>query len=478
MGQPIKKYILFALGLVISFYVIFLSFHIVQILADSRALSTALRTENNPEFLREKVSKVQRDKSKIFSSLNIPGVRNILQLSGLNFNPISKELDASLDLLTLSSARAKSSLFLVSFQNSAEARGTGGILGAYAIIQINHGQVKVVATGSNAKLKWSKELPIDMPLEFKSLYGKNPAIWQNSNLSPHFPYGAQIYSALWNNEFGQQIDGVIAVDPEGLSRILKATGPLKLPSGEKIDSGNLVYKTLSEAYVTYAKDNMARKEYLVSIMRTTIEKLQSGRFSKLELAKAIRDDILENRILIYSANSEVEKKLASTRLGGDLRRNAKDEYRAVIENTDGSKLDYYLNRSVRILSTGCQVPRQTRVEVSVENSVTNAKKLPDYVLTRADKGKPKNLITGQHRFKLFIYGPANSKLLSASRSSSNGPAGGGAMELGRPLLASDVDLAPGKSETFVANFSGGIGKITYYDQPLVRKTKLTVSDKC
>jgi hypothetical protein len=443
---------------------------------DSKSLLTTLKSSN--EVSTSQSSKLASDIDKSFGILKLPVIKQLTQIAGLDFTLIQSEITTLANLYPILLGDNKPKQYLVAFQNSAEARGTGGILGAYAIIQINHGQVKVVATGSNAKLKGSKELPIDMPLEFKSLYGKNPAIWQNSNLSPHFPYGAQIYSALWNNEFGQQIDGVIAVDPEGLSRILKATGPLKLPSGEKIDSGNLVYKTLSEAYVTYAKDNMARKEYLVSIMRTTIEKLQSGRFSKLELAKAIRDDILENRILIYSANSEVEKKLASTRLGGDLRRNAKDEYRAVIENTDGSKLDYYLNRSVRILSTGCQVPRQTRVEVSVENSVTNAKKLPDYVLTRADKGKPKNLITGQHRFKLFIYGPANSKLLSASRSSSNGPAGGGAMELDRPLLASDVDLAPGKSETFVANFSGGIGKITYYDQPLVRKNKLTVSDKC
>jgi hypothetical protein len=42
----------------------------------------------------------------------------------------------------------------------------------------------------------------------------------------------------------------------------------------------------------------------------------------------------------------------------------------------------------------------------------------------------------------------------------------------------DVDLAPGASEELLANFSGGLGKITFVDQPLVRETKLAIKDRC
>jgi len=216
----------------------------------------------------------------------------------------------------------------------------------------------------------------------------------------------------------------------------------------------------------------------VSIMRATIQRLQAGHYSKLRLAQSLRDDILENRILIYSSDPVVEASLSQTRLGGALPVAPNNQFRAVIENTDGSKMDYYLDRTVRVTAQSCSVSRRTQVSVTVRNSVTNAQNLPAYVLTRADKGKPRNLITGQHRFKLFIYGPTNSKLISAARSSTSGPAGGGAMELTHPLLVSDVDLAPGQSETFIANFMGGAGKITYYDQPLVRPTNIKISDKC
>ena len=42
----------------------------------------------------------------------------------------------------------------------------------------------------------------------------------------------------------------------------------------------------------------------------------------------------------------------------------------------------------------------------------------------------------------------------------------------------DVDLAPGGSEELLANFSGGVGKISFVDQPLVLETKLSIKDKC
>jgi len=29
-----------------------------------------------------------------------------------------------------------------------------------------------------------------------------------------------------------------------------------------------------------------------------------------------------------------------------------------------------------------------------------------------------------------------------------------------------------------ANFTGGVGKITYVDQPLVRKTNIQIKDRC
>jgi hypothetical protein len=104
--------------------------------------------------------------------------------------------------------------------------------------------------------------------------------------------------------------------------------------------------------------------------------------------------------------------------------------------------------------------------------------LSSYVLTRADKGKPASLIAGSHRFKLFIYGPTNAKLVSVLRENQKADLGGASVERKRPIYVSDVDLAPGASEELLANFTGGVGKISFVDQPLVMETKINIKDRC
>jgi uncharacterized protein Usg len=183
------------------------------------------------------------DINRAFALLNAPIAKQISSLLGVNFSNIKDEIQVGVATGAVLAGADKPKKYLIAFQNSAEARGTGGILGAYAIIEFNKGDIKILKTGSNAELKWNTELTIKMPDEFMRLYGKNPAIWQNSNLSPHFPYGAKIWMANWEKQFGGKLDGAIAVDPTALSYILRSTGEIRLKSGEKITSENVVEET-------------------------------------------------------------------------------------------------------------------------------------------------------------------------------------------------------------------------------------------
>jgi hypothetical protein len=196
------------------------------------------------------------------------------------------------------------------------------------------------------------------------------------------------------------------------------------------------------------------------------------------MAQALRDGIIANRILVYSANQDVQVKLAKGRLGGFMSTESNNEFRAVIQNIDAGKLDYYLDRSVTIESQSCERVRETQVRVRVKNTLKTAEGLSAYVLTRADKGRPSNLVPGSHRFKVFIYGPAGAKLVSASRENRTANLGGSSTERKRPIYVADVDLKPGESEELLANFSGGTGKISFIDQPLVRDTKISIADNC
>ena len=452
----------------------------VRTTIDLRNFSNSISSITSDGLNVDHAQNLNRDIEQIMTVVNLPIIKQISQLFGLDFVPIQEEIESIITTAPILVGSQSPKFYLIAFQNSAEARGTGGILGAYAIVESNKGSLKVIETGSNEPLYGSslEKIPIDVPDEYRRLYGENPAILQNSNLSPHFPYGAEIWLALWKKEFGQTLDGVIAIDPTALSYILRATGPITLNSGEKITSENLVSETLKDAYKRFEKDNKARKAYLVDIINATVKHLNSGDYSKIKMAQAIRDGIVANRILFYSTDKSAQKQLSQTRLGGFMSLDSNNEYRTVIQNIDAGKLDYYLDRDVTIESKSCENDRQTQVRIRVTNTLKTGVGLSPYVLTRADKGKPADLVSGAHRFKVFIYGPTDAKLVSVLRENQKAELGGASVERKRPIYVADVDLAPGASEELRANFSGGVGKISFVDQPLVMQTKINIKDRC
>ena len=459
---------------VLSYFAITLG----PIISHIKTYVTSIHNNSYPEKIETSSKVISNDLDRAFQSLDKPILKQLLRVSGLDFSPIAPELKGLILASPEITGATKTKKFMIAFQNSAEARGTGGILGAFAIVAVENGHLRVERTGSNVALKSLDEIPIPMPTEYTNLYRSDPAIWQNSNLSPHYPYGAKIWMALWEKQYNEKLDGVLAIDPTALSYILKATGSVQLENGEKIDSDNVVFNTLSGAYKRFEKDNLARKRYLVDIMNATFSKITAGDFSKISMAKALRKGTLENRILFCANDKLTQESLFETRLSGNLTAKANNQFRVVIQNIDASKLDYYLDRKIYVKSLSCEDPRTTQISVVVKNSLKTGVGLPAYVLTRADKTKPIGMITGQHRFLVFIYGPIGSSLVHAKRSSTFGSAGGVGTELGRPILVSDLDLSPLMSEKITATFTRGSGKLTYFDQPLVRKSSITINDKC
>lgn len=367
--------------------------------------------------------------------------------------------------------------YLIAFQNNAEARGTGGIIGGYAEIQVTNGQIKILRLGSNAKLKSLDVMPILISSEFYDLYGNDPAIWQNSNEDAHFPYAARIWLALWQKQFGEKLDGVLTVDPVALSYVLKVVGPVTMADGQVITSQNIVEQTLSVAYARFATDNARRKSYLVDIAHLVLQKLLAGGYSKISLGRQLITPWNQGRLLFYSTNETEEAALATTKFGGDITTNAKNEYLSTVINTDGNKMDYYLDQSVSIKSLACTPVRTTQITLTARNSVPAGAVLPSYVMGRLDLGMP-NGYHNSHGFSVGIYGPLDSKLVSARIVGSNDQLNLSHVELGRPVFFASADLNPGSSVKIIANFSGGEGPIAYRTAPQVRPVNTSISDHC
>ena len=470
-----RKIIFTLIAFLFLFPLIGIAFNSVQLLSSYRSIPNAPISEKQA---KEIGNSLHRDTEDLLRYLSLPGIRQLSEFAGLNIFNIKPELLFITKKFPELAGYDRPKRYMISFQNSAEARGTGGILGAYAIVEINRGSLSVIKASSNIGLQHIPTLPIKHSDEYFELYGNNPGIWQNANLSPHFPYGAMNYLELWRLQTGEVLDGFIATDPIALSYFLRSTGVVTLPDGFQISSENVVEETLKTAYKRYETDNLARKEFLVTIMRSTFDQLLAGNFNPRALPSALTQSIEENRLQLFLVNQSSQAENEKNRLGGSLNESANNEYRVIIQNTDASKLDYYLDREIDIESLTCSTDRKTQVTVYLKNRVLNPQDLPAYVLTRADKGKPKELVSGQHRFKVFIYGPYKSELIGGSLGSGAKGKARTATERGRPIFIEDIDLAPDASEIIVAQFSGGKGDLKLIQQPLVRPEIVKITDNC
>jgi len=94
--------------------------------------------------------------------------------------------------------------YFVGFQTNAEARATGGLLGAYGVLEADDGRVRVVRLGPRSALDTSNgQTPaVDFGDDYRDLYGDDPGLWVNANLSPHFPYAAQLWLAMYERQSG------------------------------------------------------------------------------------------------------------------------------------------------------------------------------------------------------------------------------------------------------------------------------------
>src|SRR6185437_5567320 len=139
--------------------------------------------------------------------------------------------------------------------------------------------------------------------EYAELYGnaEPTKLYLNSNLSPHFPYAAQIWAAMWRKHSGERIDGAIAVDPTALSYLLGVTGAVTLPDKSRVSAANVVALTQSAVYGTFTDAN-ARSAYLKVVAASTGSQLLHTHASMTSLLDAAARAVSERRLLMWSAD--------------------------------------------------------------------------------------------------------------------------------------------------------------------------------
>ncbi|WIE76146.1 DUF4012 domain-containing protein [Curtobacterium sp. MCSS17_007] len=339
--------------------------------------------------------------------------------------------------------------YLLLFQNNAELRAGGGIPGAVALLNVQDGGISLQEQRSGGSFGPYPESVLPLDDGTKGLYGDITGRYmQDVTLTPRFDVSAELAREMWKRETGTEVDGVLAMDPVTLGYLLQATGPVSLPTGDTLTSDNAVRLLLSDVYARYP-DPAVQDAFFASAASSVFEKVSSGGFDAKRFVAALTTAAGEDRLRLWSADEGEERLIAGTALAGELPTVSPDtrQFGVYLNDGTGSKMDYYLEKTVSVGSSVCR--KDGRPTSAVEVTITNtapadaATSLPEYVTGGGafgtEPGKIKTLIA--------VYAPTDAVFLGASKDGQ----GVGVQTLtddGHPVAQLQTLLAPGESVTF------------------------------
>ncbi|WP_344750855.1 DUF4012 domain-containing protein [Curtobacterium pusillum] len=345
--------------------------------------------------------------------------------------------------------------YLLLFQNNAELRAGGGIPGSVALLQAHDGSLALQNQAAGSSFGPYDQPVLPLSADTTGLYGKITGEYmQDVTLTPRFDVSAKLAQAMWKQKFGQQVDGVLAMDPVTLSYILKATGPVQLPTGDTLTSDNAVKLLLSDVYAKYPDPTM-QDAFFAAAASSVFEKVSTGGFDTKKFIAALALGSDEGRLRLWSATKGEQSRISGTAVAGELPTVSKAarQFGVYLNDGTGSKMDYYLDKTVSVGSSVCRKDgRPTSVvEVTLKNSAPAdaATSLPEYVTGGGafgtEPGKIKTLIA--------VYAPENAIYLGATQDGKEA-ALQTATDGGHPVAQLQTMLAPGQSVTFRVVFLG------------------------
>ena len=405
-----------------------------------------------------------------------PQVAEPLRLARQQLQTVTGALDAAASVAKIAPGMMGADgqrSYLLMIQNNAEARASGGIPGALAVLTLDKGRLTLGAQSSTADFGiMSQILPVDP--EQQQIYSPRLGMYlQDVNLTPDFPTAAGTAQAMWEKKTGQHVDGVVSIDPVALGYVLDATGPVKVTGPDllaltntglpaELTGKNIVQTLLSDVYAKISRPQL-QDVYFAGVAREVFAALSNGNGESKNIINGLSHAAAEGRVLLWSGSIDEQSVIGAYPLSGSISGPSVPpaQFGVYFNDGTGAKMDYFVKRTVQLVK---ECPgdgyQQIRVRITSTNTAPAdaATSLPAYVTGGSDV----NVSRGAVRTNVIAYGPAQADVETASV---DGKKTGFAAHrhANRPVGSVTVTLAPGQSSTVEFSF----GRIVQHTEPNV-----------
>jgi hypothetical protein len=380
--------------------------------------------------------------------------------------------------------------YFLAMQNPTESRGTGGLIGDWAVVAANDGHIQLqdfqplgrLNTGGNS------HRTLKAPATYLAQYQRfDPAQdWQNVNMSPDFPTVGAVISDLFPQSGGSPVDGVIAVDPAGLQALLTLTGPINVTGWPvPITAANVQHVTLFDAYLRYT-DEAQRSSFLGDVAHAAFSAFTGLQVGDPARLLAVLGPAAQGRhIQVYSSRVAEEAYLDEAGLAGALPSVRSDSVALTTQNLAANKIDYYLHRamSYRVTLTpagnpGGGLPSRTAADATYGLRLDNtapASGLPPSIIGPYEPG----FRAGEESTYLSIYSPLSFVSASLDGTPTTLSSAAGAKS---NAYSAFINLQSGQRANLDVNLSGSVTMLPggWYEldlphQPVVNPDQVSVT---
>jgi len=165
--------------------------------------------------------------------------------------------------------------------------------------------------------------------------------WRNLGLTPQFDVTGPLAARMWKANTGQSVDGVMALDIQGLQELLTVTGPVTTDSGMVVTAGTVDQLLMHDQYAGegYGSDSSNRVDELSTLSSATLHALENQPFGLRAMVNALSTASAGRHVLIWSADPQTEAVWRAVGVSGEL---TPTSLVANVINRGANKLDQYL----------------------------------------------------------------------------------------------------------------------------------------
>ncbi len=291
--------------------------------------------------------------------------------------------------------------YLFLFQNNQEMRATGGFIGSYGMLDIKDGRVRKFFVDNifNPDGQLKENIVPPNPIM------KISAAWSlhDSNWWPDFPRSARKATLFYEKTGGPTADGIIAVTPAVMQKLLEVTGPIEMPDyAVTLDADNFVAKTQYEVEEDYDKEENQPKKILADLAPIVLDKIFNSRdFGTLSKSlEAVLEGLGQKHILLYSENESLQKIISAQGWSGEILETSNDYLSVVNSNINGYKTDGVIEEKI-----------SHEADIQEDGSIVDT-----VTITRRHNGGNTdyewwNKVNADY---MRVYAPLNSRLLEVS----------------------------------------------------------------